>query len=46
MDISDHLIETTLFMIIENIETCEIKVEQVQSALKDVYWVVIQAIQE
>ena len=39
MDISDDLIETTLFMIIENIVTTfELKVEQLKSALKDVSW--------
>jgi len=45
MDISDDLIETTLFMIIENIvRTFELKVEQLKSALKDVSWVEIQGI--
>lgn len=45
MDLSDDLIETTLFMIIENIVTTfELKVEQLKSALKDVSWVEIQGI--
>ena len=45
MDISDDLIETTLFMIIENIvRTFELKVEELKSALKDVSWVEIQGI--
>lgn len=45
MDLSDDLIETTLFMIIEIIVTTfELKVEQLKSALKDVSWVEIQGI--